>query len=287
MNECPTEFNIATSLLDCDGYNKRMQESTDPLKYVFDFKPPPICFMPGQTFQGLQSTGERRPPPSLMEVERYLQNSPLVEADNDYIIDDIRSAKPPKMPKALSNRLVIPECKEILGLKRTKIKRTEFPEWSSRSDLNTKQQLDYMRPGRDTRMEMREAYKKWDAKNVSNSNIYGVGKYDKRALRPVVDVNCYDADADMGCMHVKGPDAVTAHGTKQLDPTLTFADTVKKIQTSSAANAYALPTASSAQPSADTQKVLSTLDQTVPYYTLLDAVERNNAKNLKFYAYSS
>src|SRR4051794_6913024 len=97
--ECPTEFNVVTSLKKCSLYKKELQESTDPLKYKFDITPGPMCYMPGQAFQGLQITnGERRPPPQLLDMELTLQAMPLKEEENDYIIKDIHNAKPPAMP---------------------------------------------------------------------------------------------------------------------------------------------------------------------------------------------
>ena len=89
--QCSTEFNIATSLLDCDGYKKRVQESTDPLKYKFDLKPSAMCFMPGQTFQGLQMVSQRTPPPQLLDIEMTLKKMPILEQDNEYVIKNIHN----------------------------------------------------------------------------------------------------------------------------------------------------------------------------------------------------
>lgn len=218
LYQCPTEFNVPTSLLDCEGYNKRMQESTDPYKYMMDLKPGPMCMMTGRPFQGLMMA-QRRPPPNLLGVENYLRSAPIFEQDRDYVIDDIHKAKPPRMPKPLSNKIVLPECKELPGYQRTKIRKTEFPDWSLRMERNGKKFAEYARPGRDTRAEIREAWKKKEQKDIASSDIYGVSKYDKRALTPATNPDCL---SELSCMHVYGPNTVRTG--KMIDPSKSVAD---------------------------------------------------------------
>ena len=200
--QCPAEFNVPTSLLDCDGYRKRMQESTDPFKYKMALKPGPLCMQTGQTFQGLM-LAQRRPPPDLLGVENYLRSAPILEDQREYAIDDIHKARPPRMPKPLSNKLLIPQCNELPGYQRTKIKsRLDSPAWSLRMERNGKAHPDYARPGRDTRAEVREAWKQKEAKEIANSNIYGVSKYDKRPLTTGQNTACL---SELPCMNVYGP----------------------------------------------------------------------------------
>ncbi len=216
--QCPTEFNIPTSLLDCEGYSKRMQESTDQYKYKMAIRPGPMCMSSTQPFQGLMMA-ERRPPPDLLAVENYLRSAPLYEDQRDYAIGDIHKARPPRMPKPLSNKLVIPQCDELPGYQRTKImSRMDNPSWSLRLERNGRRYPDYARPGRDTRAEIREAWKKKEKTEVANSSIYGVAKYDSRALTPGTNPDC---NGPIPCMHVYGPNA-TRDG-KVIDASKTLA----------------------------------------------------------------
>lgn len=282
---CGTQFNVVTTLKDCNGWKKKMQESTDPFKYTMDIKPSTMCFMQGSNFQGL-AVSQRQAPPALMETERFLRNAPLIEEDQENYIEDIHNAKPPTMPPQLSNRMIIPECNELLGngSKITKIKKTEFPEWATRTDLEKRQQFNYMRPGRDTKLEIRDAYQTWDQKKNGKS-VYGIGKYSSGALRPVTDVNCNNADSDNGCMHVKGPDAVTSHGKIRLDPTVTLTDMQPKVSDKGFFSQFGFPFSEKSGPSNETQNIAKSINQNVPYTQLLTPQLQRNGCNAKFYDY--
>lgn len=296
--QCPAEFNIPTSLLDCRGYKKRMQESTDPYRYKMALKPGPVCMSSNQTFQGLMMA-QRRPPPGLLGVENYLKSAPILDAQRDYVIDDISLAKPPRMPKPLSNKLLIPECNELPGYQRTKIQsKSESPEWSMRLERNGKKYADYARPGRDTRAEIREAWKKKEQKEITNSDIYGVSKYDKRALQPAQNQDCM---GDISCMVLKGPDNTSQTparfssitGTEGMSlstasnwnaagvatnaskPTLTSVPGTPIITGSSAGSASMDPT----------RQVAATINGNVPYIDNLTEQWRRAACNVKFETY--
>ena len=161
--ECKEQFNIPTTLIDDEySYRKRLQESTEPLKYQMDLRPPAMCYMPGQTFQGLQIS-QRHAPPSLIDVETYLKNAPLVNEDRDNVfLGDLNNTKPPSMPKLLSNRLIIPDCRDILTSRRNKIRKTDMPQFGTRMDMITEDQKRpmFMLPGIDTRLESRDRFKK-------------------------------------------------------------------------------------------------------------------------------
>jgi hypothetical protein len=278
--ECPTEFNVATSLLSCNGYQKRLRESTELMKYRFDIRPQPACFMTGQNFQG-QQMAQRAVPPSLLDVEATLKRFPILEERNCYNLNEnINRAKPPKMPPALSNRLIIPDCREILGMQRTKIhNRLDNPQIAHRIENNGKKNANYMRPGRDTRAEMKEAYTLYEDKEMGGRHIYGIGKFDKTALKPGTNPKCSAADSDNECMHVYGGDAVRT-GTV-LDPTLTFGGLLNAQDVAgggliSAGGDY----------SAETKRIADEINGSVPYSQLLGEVHQKNSANIRFYNYT-
>jgi hypothetical protein len=287
--QCETEFNVPTSLLDCNGYKKKMQESTELLKYTFDKKLAPICFMPGIPFQGAQMIGERIPPPQLLDVQTTLRTMPLLEEEKDYFIRDLHRAKPPSMPAKLSNRMVIPECNEILNSKRTKIRRIDFPEFSNRMDRSGQVYVQYMRPGRDTRQEMKDAFLRTEEAKAKNSNIYGVGKFDPRALKPGTNPKCTAADSSNDCMHVYGPDAVR-DGTV-LDPTLSLSAMAKQgLQGfASGSNGGVLSSGGGVGGygvnAVETERIAESINPNIPYTQLMQDQLRRNQCNAVFYNY--
>ncbi len=297
--ECPAEFNIPTSLLDCRGYKKRMQESTDPFKYQMAVRPGPVCMSSNQTFQGLMMA-QRRPPPGLLGVENYLKSAPILDSQRDYVIDDIHHAKPPRMPKPLSNKLLIPECNELPGYQRTKIQsKSESPEWSMRIERNGKKYADYARPGRDTRAEVREAWKKKEQKEVSNSDIFGVSKYDKRALRPAANQDCM---GDISCMVITGPDnrqtfaapsVIPETGTEGMSVSTAanwnaagIATTTSRPTFTSVPGAPVISSASGSAAQDPTARVAATINGNVPYTVNLTDQWRRAACNVRFENYT-
>lgn len=282
--ECPTEFNVLTNLKSCDEYRKELQESTDPLKYRFDIRPGPMCYMPGQAFQGLQFTSSRNPPPQLLDMEMTLQAMPLKEEDNRYVTKDIHNAVPPKMPAILSNRLVIPDCRDILQWQRTKIRRIDFPQISQRMDKMGLYLTNYMRPGRDTRAEMRDAFKLYEKQNAAKGHIYGVGKFDSRALKPGTNTKCTNA-SDIDCMNVYGPEAIRTSAV--VDSTLPLTDlnipgNVLKENGTAAAASNTKPSALRAE----AMRVASTINPNVPYINMVEDMKRQNSCNARFYGYT-
>lgn len=273
--QCPTEFNVLTQLKSCKEYKKELQESTDQLKYRFDMQIAPMCFMQNNAFQGLALlNGGRRPPRQLLDMEKTLQMMPLIEQENDYVIDDIRNAKPPSMPAILSNRLVIPDCKDIISFQRTKIKRTEFPQMSHRLDKKGMFLTNYMRIGRDTRQEMKDAFKEWEKKKNQNTGIYGVGKFDSRPLKPGTNPTCTNADSALDCMHVYGPDSVRTNAV--IDPTLTLNELTNR-------QGVSVPTPVH---SVDTLRVAQTIDPNTTFTDLLRNEQQKSGCNARFYGYT-
>src|SRR5215210_1739940 len=107
-------FNQVTNLLDYDGYKKKVQESTDIFKYQTDSFPQPICYMPGQSLQGFNI---HQAPTKLIDVESYLLTQPLREEILHYTINEnVRNVKP-SLPDILQNRILIPDCKDLLETK--------------------------------------------------------------------------------------------------------------------------------------------------------------------------
>jgi hypothetical protein len=284
--QCPTEFNVVTNLKRCGIYKKELQESTDPLKYMFDIKPGPMCYMPGQMFQGLQmTTGEKRPPPQLLDMELTLQAMPLKEAENDYIIKDIHSAKPPSMPTILSNRLVIPDCSDILKTRQTKSRWDEQPDVPTRMEKKGFYNTKYMRPGDDTKREYRDKFAIWEKTQRASQDVYGVGVYDTRPLKPGTNPKCNNADSELGCMHVYGPDA--SRTSKVIDPTMTVRDLAAHPGGPGDFLDPGTTIAASGQLVApDTKRVAESIDPTVPFATLMRDPMTRAACNARFYNYN-
>ena len=276
--QCPTEFNVFTDLKSCSDYRKELQESMDPLKYRFDIKPGPMCYMPGQNFQGLAAATHRNPPPQLLDMELTLNLMPLKEQENNYVIQDIHNAKPPSMPAILSNRLVIPDCRDIIRWQTTKIHdRTENPQWSYRIDKKGLYLDNYMRPGVDTRQQMKDLYKVYDKQQQSKTaGVYGIGKFDPRALKPGTNPKCSNADSDLDCMHVYGPDAKRTG--EVIDPTFTLKD----LTTQGLTPASSSPSISSLP----SRMVAESIDPNKPYTELVQQTMAAKGCNAKFYNYT-
>jgi hypothetical protein len=274
--QCTTEFNVENSLKPCGQYKKALQESTDPLKYIFDIKPSPMCYMPGQNFQGIQmTTGEKRPPPQLLDMEMTLQAMPLKEEENDYVIKNIHNAKPPAMPSILSNRLVIPDCGEILSSKRTKIRFGEAPDVPQRVERMGFYNTNYMRPGMDTRQEWKDKFAEYEKtkQKENKNNVYGIGAFDKRALKPGTNPKCTNADSNLGCMHVYGPDAKRTG--KMIDSTRVISDLVNR------------PVGTQLNmPLAATKMVADSIDPKTPYIDLIRDPLIRQSCNARFYDYT-
>lgn len=281
--QCPTEFYVSTSLVDCTGIKKKMKESTDVLKYRFDIKPKPMCFMQGQFFQGNQMVGARSVPPGLMDAELALRTMPLLEQENEYIVDEpLHKAKPPKMPAVLANRMVIPDCDDILQTnQRTKVKhRWDQAGWDQRIEKTGRPYFDYMRPGRDSRQEIRDLYKKWEEQQAAKLDVYGVGKFDKRPLKPGTNPKCAAGDTELDCMHVYGPDAERTADV--IDPTLSLKVLSRQSDGVLPPSAGAA-SVGSAGVDPVTRQIASTID---PKKTLNQLIQEQQAKggcNVRFY----
>jgi len=273
--QCPTEFNVVTNLKSCNDYLTEMKESAEMFKYRFDIRPGPMCYMPGQNFQGLQSVVARNPPPQLLETERALTMLPLKEERNDYFIKDLHGAKP-QTPTIFRNRMVVPDCRDILTWQRTKIRRIDFPQVSQRMDRMGFYLTNYMRPGRDTKAEMKDAYKRYEQMKNANSNIYGVGIFDRGALKPDTTTKCTNA-AGLECMNIYGSGTPTS--STILDPTLTLQDL--SARQGLPASTPTLPTPTSAL----AKNAARSIDSDVPYTELLQDTFAKNSCNARFYNY--
>lgn len=275
LEECPVQFNVSTSLLDCNGYRKRMKENTDVYRRQFDMVPKPMCFMQGVTLQGFQGTGNRMPPPSLLDIESSLRRGPLIEEDNNNSLEDLHAAKPPAMPKELSNRLVIPECESLLKQQTTKIRRTEFPQFTRREDLKGHVRHNYGRPGMQTRMAMKDAFKDYEKRKAANSNIYGISKFDRRPLTAMPDIECHNGDSNLGCMTIGAPGTASLSGTV-FDPSATFKDTLQNGTLKASSNSLI---------SEQTRNAAKALDPNASYLELLREPMRKRSCNIRFYNY--
>lgn len=162
LQECEMEFNIPTIYTDLTTYKKRMQESTDPFNYRMDIKPNTYCFIENTQNQGLQ-IAQKAPPVNLLDIEMKLRLLPLASEFDHYIIDDIYNVEPPELPSVLDHRLQFSECPKFMNIDASKTPRLSF---ENRPELSQRKQPDYMRPGSDTRTEVRDYFANENKKRV-------------------------------------------------------------------------------------------------------------------------
>ena len=166
---CAFEFNVPTSFRDDAEQSKKDQESMDPLKYRFDIIPGNPCFMHHQNLQGI-AVATHKPPSSLLDIERYLQTDSLIIENNRAIVDTIHK-KLPGMPEALDNKMIIPECSPQFSFNVTRLTRPQRAIYSTPCYMNINQHQKFFMPvGRNTRLEVKDQYKKNNPK-VKNANV--------------------------------------------------------------------------------------------------------------------
>lgn len=156
---CMYEFNKPTYYTTEEGYKSKVRQSTEPLKYTFDFHPTAPCMIRTQQFQGLSRGGNKRPPASLVDVEDYLKKSALIVENNKAVAFDINK-KTPSMPDLLNNRMTIPDCEKDYSFETTKTQRYELPQYNNPVYPKGHYQTEPMKAGRDTRQEVKDNYKK-------------------------------------------------------------------------------------------------------------------------------
>lgn len=157
-NDCMYQFNKPTYQISSEGYKEKVKASQEPLKYIFDFKPTDPCLMRTQQFQGMSRGGNKRPPPSLIDVEGYLQRSALIVENNKAIVSDIQKKTAPSMPNILNNTFDIPRCETDYSFETTKTQRYEFPLYNNPVYPKGVYQTNVMEAGRDTRQEVKDNY---------------------------------------------------------------------------------------------------------------------------------
>lgn len=229
---CNVEFNVPTNLRDDVGFSQRMKESTDAYRYVTDFRPATLCMVNGVPLQG-QQVGTRGPPPQVMDIEWALRKEALQQQTNEYISADPSAA--PEIPQSLRAKLLIPQCADVFTSQKTRVKKSDRPRNAPENkapDARSKLKTDYMRPGIDTRQQIKDLYREWEEKNAKNSNIYGLSKYDSRPLTAGTNPICTAGDSNLNCMHVYGPDA--KNDGKIIDPTVPYALAADKLKMQSA-----------------------------------------------------
>jgi hypothetical protein len=198
----PGSFNLATDLMDTCDYAKRLQESTDPLRYRMDIRPGGQCYMEGENLHGYVGS-TRRPPPGLLDVEEKLLRSPTSLVTNTGPI----YGKSPVTPPELQNRLVFKECKRGIGTTVTGHRlRSQMPNYAPvRTDivLERRKQVDIARNGRNTRQELKDAYSRFQKRKF--------GKRVEGVYVPSTALDCASG-SDMGCVHVAQKDPASVAG---------------------------------------------------------------------------
>ena len=204
--DCKVEFNIPTDLRDDAGFSQRMKENEEAYKYVTDFRPMTMCMMDHVPLQG-QQVGTRGPPPQVLDIEWALRKDAMEQKTNEYISKDPTAA--PSTPAVFQRKLFIPHCNDIFKPQKTRTRKSERPpQQSSTPKATSRLNTNYMRPGIDTRRELKDNYKRWEENKAKTTNIYGLAKYDSRPLVAGTTLNCHAGDSNLNCMYVYGPDGV-------------------------------------------------------------------------------
>ena len=275
-----TVFNQVTNLLDYDGYKKKVQESTEIYEYqTTKIFPQPICYMKGQALQGFDV---KEAPPKLIDVESYLLTQPLREEIGHYTIDENVRNKEPELPSILQTRLMIPDCKELLETKYDRIHHEdvwnrEYNYGPSQFALTTepsKQQY-VASPGIDTRMTMKDAYKKRQDEKFKGTRGETAGD-----ITPAPEVKCDIGSSDLGCMHLFGPDAANPADlvVKQLQPSVSIGHYAQQLGVGSSAPSGV---------SSETLAVAATIDPRKRLFELVEEQAKAAACGTKFYTWKA
>lgn len=198
----PGSFNLPTSLMKTCDYAKKLQESTDPCRYLMQIRPAGLCFMEGENVQGFAGS-TRQAPPDLVDVETRLKRSPDAVITVVGPVRDKTPAPPPELQRVLTFR----ECDRSIGTTISHHRlRSQMPSYAPiRTDivLDKRKQVDIAGRGRNTRQEMKDAFKKYN-KNKFSSRADGI-------YVPSTALECASG-SNMGCVHVAqtDPSAVPA-----------------------------------------------------------------------------
>lgn len=281
-------FNVATNLLYLDEYKKKLQESTEPYQYITDLQPVPLCYMSTQNFQGPQI---KQSPGSLIDVDTFLKLEPQREAQGSYYLSQNVRNLQPEMPEMLQNRLMIPDCKDLIQARYDRgIRSRDFQGVSGtvRFDVvneRPKQQW-IASPGRDTRLEMKDAFRKREEARLAK--YFGKGAPD---VTPTTDIKCTSGSNELGCMHLFGPDAPMPDDTiiHRYHPAKPASYYIDKLNTGGAVSSQPMPTGQAARQVSSAQ-IQAAVDQIDPNATLRQLYEEQkvrNGCNTKFYDYVS
>lgn len=166
------QFNQPTSFMTDNCYKKKERESAAPLDYIFDIGPQKGCFNACRGFQGVM-VSNKAVPPNLIDIDNFLRTHGLVEEELRQCTDDIHTAGGPNIPSILDNKMVIPDCVSDC-FQTTKVRKPDNPTFSrpvSILDRQNRGQFQVWKPARDTRLEVKDAYKTWRQKNSHSYNI--------------------------------------------------------------------------------------------------------------------
>jgi hypothetical protein len=161
--ECPFQYNISTTLVNDEReYKKRLQESTDPLRYRFDIGPGQQCYPQSRGFQGLALTSKRTPPSQYIDIDSFMRVNQYIEEDNKGVIENIHEVEP-SMPSILNNQINFTQCNNDYLSQNTRIKRSELPQYGTPLDIidRKNRQPGYMQAGIDTQLAVKDRYKHW------------------------------------------------------------------------------------------------------------------------------
>lgn len=238
-------FNQVTNLKDRANYSRGIEENKEMYDYQTTSFKQPVCFMKGQTLQGFSI---QEPPPALIDVESYLKTQPLRnEIDQNVFEGDLRNTSP-SMPEELKTRLFIPDCADFID--RTYLRERQadvgFNREKSLADgtdpHGPKRQVYIASPGIDTRMAMKDEYKR--RADAKLAGLYGKGAGD---IIPAPEIPCKLGDSRQ-CMHLfpAATAAAAAESTiktfQPSAPLATFARAIGQPTTAATYNNGGVPT---------------------------------------------
>jgi len=271
----------------CD-YAKKLQESTDPCRYLMQIQPSGLCFMEGENLQGFAGS-TRQAPPDLVDVETRLKRSPDAVITVVGPVRDKTPAPPPELQRILSFR----ECDRHIGTTVSQHRlRSQMPNYAPiRTDiiLDRRKQVDIAGRGRNTRQEMKDAFKKHN-KNKFSSRAEGI-------YVPSTALDCASG-SNMGCVHVAQKDKSAVSAAL---PTGTVSGSVGGAGLSAGiASPGGAPSATgpvlrpqdsqngpSAQRQSETSRAASAPGIHLPLYQAMNNLGQEAGKNVQFYGWKS
>ena len=142
-----------------------MRDSTKPFDYIMSSRMNQMgnapCMSTFQNFQGSSISTNHCATSNLIDLDTFLKHSPYADEQKGYMLNDDINVSRPVFPEILDRQTPYAECGRSDLMQTTKLKRTEFPDFSLRHDNPASgiPRSMYMNVGRDTQQEAKDNYR--------------------------------------------------------------------------------------------------------------------------------